>query len=101
MFSPAPAVLGVGVCSKTSIVVKTPDSRRARAVISPAMPPPAMSARIISLRFPLDGSRLPAGERGLAAAIGASNYPIDKFYGRPPGTRDARRESRDHATELF
>jgi hypothetical protein len=63
MFSPAPAVLGSGVCSKTSIVVKTPDSRRAKAVMSPPMPPPAMSARIISLRFPLDESGLPAGKR--------------------------------------
>jgi hypothetical protein len=51
MFSPAPAVLGVRVCSKTSIVVKTPDSRSARAVISPAMPPPAISARIKSLQL--------------------------------------------------
>ena len=52
MFRPAPAVLGVRVCSKTSIVVKTPDSRSARAVISPAMPPPAISARKKALQFP-------------------------------------------------
>src|SRR5262245_24666797 len=51
MFRPAPAVLGVRVCSKTSIAVKTPDSRSARAVIRPAMPPPAISARIESLQF--------------------------------------------------
>src|SRR3954463_16168967 len=47
VLSPAPAVLGVRVCSKTSLVVKKPDSRRAcgsrllKAVypLKPALPP--------------------------------------------------------------
>src|SRR4051794_36356605 len=59
MFSPAPAVLGVRVCSKTSIDVRAPAPRSARAVISPAMPPPAISARIRSLQFL---SMVPAGQ---------------------------------------
>src|SRR3954471_3953106 len=71
MFSPAPAVLGVGVCSKTSIDVKAPDSRSARAVISPAMPPPAISARITSPPVALD--RRPSTARP-APAVGARRY---------------------------
>ena len=71
MFSPAPAVLGVRVCSKTSIVVNTPDSRSARAVISPAMPPPAISARIRSLQLlssgPTEG-RPPQGRHSGSAS---------------------------------
>jgi hypothetical protein len=86
MFSPAPAVLGVRVCSKTSIVVKTPDSRSARAVISPAMPPPAISARIESLQF-LSMGGVRRRERRLPSATVARNYPdgkLPRMFPQPP-----------------
>src|SRR4051794_6750392 len=92
MFSPAPAVLGARVCSKTSIVVKTPDSRSARAVMRPAMPPPAMSARIKS------SSSLHGWQQHPPSATVARSYPIGKLrlalaspdQDRPSALRDVR-----------
>src|SRR5436305_6051631 len=74
IFSPAPAVLGVGVCSKTSIVVKTPDSRSARAVIRPAMPPPAISARITSLPLLSIGGVRPREQRPRPATVARTGH---------------------------
>src|SRR3954470_23513522 len=85
MFSPAPAVLGVRVCSKTSIVVKTPDSRSARAVISPAMPPPAISARIKTLQL------LRVGNRASCSPECPLAYVLKHFLREEPSGRTAAR----------
>ena len=101
MFRPAPAVLGVRVCSKTSIVVKTPDSRIARAVISPAMPPPAISARKKSLQFLSVGCVRPRERRTPPATVARNhregkmaarrrNPPRASIYRRTGGIHDQR-----------
>src|SRR4029453_333808 len=91
VFRPPPAVLGVRVCSKTSIVVKTPDPRSARAVISPAMPPPAISARKNSLQFLSVGG---VRERRTPPATVARNHREDKLAARRPNP------PRAHARDL-
>src|SRR4051812_35218305 len=74
MFRPPPAVLGGGVCSQPSLAGEAPDSRSASALISPAMPPPAMSARINYLPFL---SPCVASDGALATV--AWNYPDGKL----------------------
>jgi hypothetical protein len=93
MFRPAPAVLGVRVCSKTSIVVKTPDSRSARAVIRPAMAPPAISARKKSLQCLSVGGVRPRERRTPPATV-ARNHREDKLAAR------RRNPPRAHARDL-
>src|SRR4029077_6173517 len=82
MFRPAPAVLGVRVCSKTSIVVKTRDSRSARGVIRPPMPPPAISARTRSLQFLSAGGVHPRERRTPPATV-ARNHRVGKLLAGP------------------
>jgi hypothetical protein len=46
MLSPAPALLGVFVCSSTSMALNTPASRSDKAANKPPIPAPTMMARI-------------------------------------------------------
>jgi hypothetical protein len=75
--------------------VKTPDSRSARAVISPAMPPPAISAR----KNPVPLREWRPTARAAHAAGDCSSEPSGGQIGGTPPQSSARAHARDLSEE--